>query len=199
MGKFRKGKVHFYEQGLVPQDTAKPELSGIGGYVFDALYVTAFDEVATVTASQANTTVQARLVIPQRSVIVKVCVSLSAGAAIVAGDAFNIVKNTVAETASAGTAQTVQASGNSVFAADKAIGGLTLVSAAANVFVPDQPEAFYDTGDLLTLRLVTSAAAGTHFTFIKVGMLMATIDPKPYAPRVGDSGSLTGADPSADF
>ncbi len=199
MAKFRRGKQHFYTQGEVPSLANNPDLSGIGSYVFDALFVESFDPLTAVGAGVVNATVQARLVVPQRCVIVKVGVSLVTGAAIVAGDAFNIVKNNVAESGLAGTFQTVQATGNSVFAVDKAIGGLTDVSAAGNVFVPDQPEAFYDTGDLLTLRVATSAAVGTHLANLKVSMLLAAIDPKYLKPQVGDAGTLAGADPSNDF
>ncbi len=199
MGKFRKGKVHFYTQGEVPPPAGLTDLSGVGGYAFDALFIESFDPLSAVGASVVNTTVQARLVVPQRCVIVKIGVSLVPGAAIVAGDAFNIVKNNVAESGAAGAGQTIQATGNSVFAVDKAIGGLADVSAAGNVFVPDQPEAFYDTGDLLTLRVATSAAVGVHLANLKISMLFAVLDPKLISPKVGDAGSLSGADPNNDF
>lgn len=209
MGKFRQNKIHFYEQGIVPQGSI-PALSGIGGYVFDALVIADFAPVLNVGASVTNAAIQDAFVVPQRCVIAKVAVALNPGAGVVAGDAFNIVKNTVAETGSAGTGQTIQATGNSVFATDKAIGGLTFVSAGpanpggvgGNVFAPDQPEAYYETGDLLTLRLVTSAAAGVHFASIRVTMLLAFLDPIPWKPVPGATGATptgSGADPNTDW
>src|SRR5437899_2740107 len=143
MGKFRKGKVHFYEQGLVPQDTAKPELSGIGGYVFDALSSGMFLATPSVIiASSVSTTIYDALVVPQRSVIVKVSIIVNAGAAAAVTDAFDVVKGTGARTASAGTAQTVQAAGNGMFATMQALAAVaTSTNYQAFNFVPDQPEA----------------------------------------------------------
>src|SRR5216684_2621919 len=123
MAKLRRAKDSKYQPGIVPQDTTRPDLSGIGAYTFDALHlVPMFYLNLALSNGVAITTIQDVWACPQRMVIVKLAVVYNTGAAYQVTDAFNIVKGTGALTAAAGTGQTVQAAGNSVFAANQALG-----------------------------------------------------------------------------
>jgi hypothetical protein len=188
MPKFRNSKDHLYNP-----------VSGEGSYRFDAIAMTSMLYWPTaIAASSANTTVYDVFAMPQRGSIVKLAICYNTGAAYVSGsDMWNIVMGGGAENAASGAAQALAVNGNSVFAADRAFAASS-VSTNYNVdnVVPDQPETWYDAGAMLSLRVVTSSASGTHFAVtsgfaIQVYALIVPVDPK--------ATSISSANPNTDF
>lgn len=179
-----------------------------GAYRFDALVPVAmfYATNATIVASSANTTIYDVYVCPQQLVIVKLAIVYNTGAAYAAGaDKWNIVMDAgneahagagTAEGGASAAAQTLAVAGNSVFAADKAFAGATVSKdQVVDQVIPDVPEAFYPAGAILSLRVVTSAAVGTHFQVsngytMQVFALVAPMDPKPF---------VNTANPATDF
>jgi hypothetical protein len=168
---------------------------------FDALMFEAFDNVASVGAGAANTTVQARLPIPQRCKIAKIVANYSA---VGTGGAhsINIVVGTGAEGTvpveiEPGTVDPVAVAGTVVFTADQAI-----QVAGADVptqLIPTRPDVVYNTGALLTLRCVTPGATGS-FTNLKVGLCMAPVDVAPQFPSgtpAAATANVAGSSPAS--
>lgn len=187
MPKFRNSKDHLYNP-----------LSGEGSYRFDAIAMTSMLYWPTaIVASSVNTTVLDVFTMPQRGSIVKLSICYNTGAAYAAGsDKWNIVMGGGAENAASGAAQALAVNGNSVFAADLAFAASGVANYNVDNVVPDQPETWYDTGAVLSLRVVTSAAAGTHFAVtsgfvIQVYALIVPVDPK--------ATSVSSANPNTDF
>lgn len=148
----------------------------------DAGEIQDFDNIASVSAAAANTTVQARLPIPQRCKILKVAANFSA---IGSGGAhsFNIVVGNGSE-GSVGATDTVAPAGAILFASDQ-----NLANGSADVpqvFYPANWDVIYDTGALLTIRCVTPASTGS-LTNLKVTVFLkcenahkaATMNPTP--------------------
>lgn len=195
MPNVRSTKQHWYNP-----------LTGEGAYLFDTLGMTPmFYLTGAQTASVANTTVQDVFVVPQRCVIPKLVIVYHTGAAYVSGsDKWNVVMNGTVLAAVTGTtetgaspaAQTVGTAGQSLFAADKAFAQASVSKFyCVDGVVPDVPEAVWDTNTLLTLRLVTTSAAGTHLAAganfsVQVFGLLVPIDPTPM---------ISSANPATDF
>jgi hypothetical protein len=66
----------------------------VNSYQFNSLQMTDFDNVASISASQANTSLLAYMVLPQAAKVAKVSVSLTAIAAITGTHSFNVVMGT---------------------------------------------------------------------------------------------------------
>ena len=145
-------------------------------WTFDTLSSLAFDNVASVGAAVANTTVQARLIVPQRCKIAKVVANYSA---IGTGGAhsINVVVGNGADGAVVG-ADALAIAGPILLASDVDISGAG--ADVPTVLVPTAPgqDAIFNTGALLTLRCVTPATTGA-FTNLKVMLLVALLDPWP--------------------
>lgn len=154
-----------------------------------------FDNVASVGAGVANTTVQARLVIPQRCKIFKVAVNFSA---IGTGGAhkFNIVVGTGAE-GSVGVVDTVSPAGTVVFSSDLALSGSADVPTVFNVDNTNGGvfDALYETGSLLTLRCVTPATTGS-LTNLKVALFLKPVNAHAEATMIPTPDGNYGFDPS---
>lgn len=184
----RTSKVMFAVSGY---DAA----SGAGSYVFDtASAATLFSyTTAAIANGVANTVIQNIWVVPQRLEIVKIWAAFVPGANYsTTTTKFNIVKGDGAETGASGTGWAVQGAGNSVFAADKAFGAASYTGATFNTygpFYPDTMTAWYDTGDLLTLRFNTGAgAAQIANNFLVISALVLPVDA---LPGKRDAGSVT--------
>lgn len=160
--------------------------------VYGALVALPFD-VITVAASQANTTIQARLPLGLDTKIVRVVVVPGTGIANLTS--FNVVVGAAAEGALVsddqsdfGAAQppsfnTNTTSGLKLFNADKAV---TNTADLVQTFTPDVPEAVIGQGSELTLRIVSvAAAAGT----LKVVCYGKFVDTKPTKPMANSSPS----------
>lgn len=150
-----------------------------------------FDNVASVSAAAANTTVQARLPVAQRCKIYKVAANFSA---IGSGGAhsFNIVVGNGAE-GSVGSTDTVAGAGTIVFAADQ---NLSNGSAdVPQVFYPANWDVIYDTGSLLTVRAVTPASTGS-LTNLKVVIFLKCVNAHPAATMNPTPLGNIGFDPS---
>lgn len=196
MSNIRTGKERAYSASA----------SGAGAYRFDSLApVAMFYVTGALAASVVNTTVQDVYVCPQNLVIVKLAIVYNTGAAFVAGsDKWNIVVNSAAAASATGdaeggasaAAQTLAVAGNSVFAADKAFAQASVSKFfCVDQVIPDVPEAFYGAGTILSLRAVTTAAAGTHLAAagnfsLQVFGLVAPYDPKYW---------VNTANPATDF
>lgn len=183
----RVGKTHIAAQGYDPA-------GGIAGYLFDAVSVLTLPafHLGNITASAVNTTVQASFGLPQRIEIQKIYMTFTAGSVFdPVNDKFNLVVGSGAESAAFGSAFTVQAAGNSPFA-DQAIGtaGVNGTTYNAGPFYPSIMTAWYDEAAILTLRLVTSSASGTHIAANSIVLLltMCAIDK---FPNKTDAGSVT--------
>jgi hypothetical protein len=159
------GKTHFFES-----------------VAFGALSQVEFPPVAALGAAVANTTVQERLAVGQRFKIVKIIVNLLAAA--VGAATFNVVVGTGAEAGTVAAKDGVATAGQSVFAADKVITAQTADVPVA--YFPDQPDAIYDTAQLLTLRNTTTTSLGAQ----RISMVIAVEDPKP---------QVSSANPSTDY
>lgn len=144
-----------------------------------------FDNVASVGAGVANTTVQARLPVPQACKIYKVVANFSA---IGSGGAhsFNIVVGNGAE-GSVGTTDTNAAAGTIVFSTDQALSGGT--ADTPQLYIPTNWDVIYPTQSLLTLRAVTPASTGS-LTNLKVLLFVKFLDPTPSSNGTGFSPSI---------
>lgn len=153
--------------------------------VFDGASMQDFDNVASVGAGVANTTVQARLPVPQACKIYKVVANFSA---IGSGGAhsFNIVVGTGAE-GSVGSVDTNAIAGTTVFQGDQNLA--TGTADTPQVFNAAVWDTIYPTGSLLTLRAVTPATTGS-LTNLKVILLVKFIDPTPSTNGTGFSPSI---------
>jgi hypothetical protein len=167
-------------------------------YCFDSVSAdAAFDNVASVGAAVASTTVQARWAAPTRLKIPKVVVNFSAIAASTGTHKFNIVIGTGAELGVAipddtgryvgATAVTipggipsvsVAAAGQSLWAADQT---LLAVADTPTVFIPTNYDGIIEQGTLLTLRVVTPASTGS-ISNLKVQFVTVVVDPYPMQP-----------------
>jgi hypothetical protein len=148
----------------------------LNAYLYDALGIEAFDNVPSIGAGVANTTIQAYYPLAVNIKIYAVVVIYSA---IAGSDAVNIVYGTAAEGAVPTGSNDPQAvSGTPVFSADQAL------SAAANtptIFIPTNPDVVYPAGGLLTLRAVTQATTGS-ISNLKVQFVYRIIDLAPFRP-----------------
>ena len=177
--KIRTTKTRFAVQGY--EATACE-----GAYVFDTVgsFVLPLRDLGNIANSVANTTVQGGIAVPQRMEIQKVWFTFNAGAAFSTTlDKFNLVVGTGAEAGTSGSGWAVLTAGQSVFASDQVIGtaGVSATTYAAGPFYPDVMTAWWDTGALMTLRLVTGSGAGTHINAgsIVVSMLVLFVDTVP--------------------
>lgn len=160
--------------------------------VYGALTELDFDTI-TVGASQASTTVQARFPLGLDFKCLRVAVVPGAGIANLTS--FNIVVGEAAEGAlsaddvsdygdKGGQYVFNSTSGTKMFNADKAV---TNTAGLTQTFTPDVPEAIYQQGTEMTLRIVSAAGgAGT----LKVVMYGRFIDTKPTRP-------MSAANPAA--
>lgn len=150
----------------------------VSSLVFDTLGTEDFDVVASVGAGVANTVVQARLPLPMRCKIRRVCAVASA---VGTGGAHSINLTVGTGTPGASGPQDGVAPANaSVFTP-----GSGPVIAAADtpvVATPTEPDAIYPAGTLLTLRAITPAGTGS-LTNLKVMLAVVPIDGNP-----GDNG-----------
>lgn len=193
----------------MPTKVAKEEVSS--AYRFDAVSFLGFDNVATIGAAVAQTTVQARLLAPTRMKIAKVGVNYSAIAATTGTHLFNIVLGNGAYTAGnvvpddtgryvgplaqalpGGIAPTSPGvNGQALFAANQP---LTSAADAPAVFIPTNYDGIIEQGTLLTLRVVTPASTGS-ITNLKVVLAAIAVD--PYAGQAPGYSESTWAVPSA--
>lgn len=180
-------------------------------YRFDAVAPFAFDLVASVGANVANTTVQARLPVPSRMKIQKVCVDYSAIADTTGDHKFNIVLGTGSYTQGSvvpddtgryvgalavqvpgGIAPvSVGTNGEALFSADIA---LTAAADTPVVFIPTNYDGIIEQGSLLTLRVVTPASTGS-ISNLKVTLVACLV--APYAGMAPDYPQSSWAVPSA--
>jgi hypothetical protein len=157
----------------------------------DAGSVQDFDNIASVAAGVANTTIQARLPVPQRCKIFKVVANFSA---IGTGGAhsFNVVQGNGAE-GSVGTVDTVSPNGTVLFAADVNLAGGS--ADVPQVFIPTVWDAIYDAGSLLTIRAVTPATTGS-LSNLKITIFLKTVNAHPAATMNPSPSGNIGFDPS---
>jgi hypothetical protein len=142
---------------------------------FDSLMFQDYDLVPAVSASTANTTILAYLVLPQRAKIFKVSTNYTA---IGAGPAyFNMVIGVAAEAVTPQVVDQIFTNANAgytVFATDQQ---LTNAANLPQSFIPPTFDTIYDTNTLLTLRAVTPA--GTTITNFKVACALKFLDAGP--------------------
>ena len=159
--------------------------------VFDTLNFSDFDTIASLGAGVANTTVQARLLLPQRFKIFKVGVVYSAVGS--GTHAFNIVVGPGAYTGAQTTKDASSILGTQVFATDQ------VFSAGADigqVFIPTNTDCIYDVQAAagpssfcpLTLRLITPGATGS-LSNCKVTIMLCAVD-----ALTNRSGAVAGVD-----
>lgn len=143
---------------------------------WDGAIALVFDNVASVGAAAANTTVQARLPLPFRCKIRGAAGNLSA---IGSGGthSYSVVKGTGTPGAAA-SQETLAAANATAIPATTLATGDTPVTAA-----PTEPDAIYAKGDLLTLRAVTPASTGS-MTNLKVVLFVVPIDGQPESTNV---------------
>lgn len=146
---------------------------------FDQLSVESFDTVATIGAGVANTTVQAVVPCATNFKILRASVAYTAIAAATGTHKVNVVVGTGAEAGTAAPNDNYDTSGTYTFAtAGQSIAaadvGLTATAGTPQQITPDNPDAIYQAGSLLTLRVVTPASTGS-ISNLKVQLLI-----KPY-------------------
>lgn len=155
--------------------------------LYGALNELDFDTI-TVGASQANTAVQARFPLGLDFKCLRVAVVPGSGIANLTS--FNIVVGEAAEGSTSpddtsdfggSGAWTFAASGNKMFSSDQAV---TNTAGLVQTFTPANPEAVYQQGTELTLRIVSAAGgAGT----LKVVMYGRFVDTKPTKPMANST------------
>ena len=178
--KYRQAKSHSFSV-----------LSGSGAYRFDALGFDGFGAVTSgIVVSTTNSAVQGIWPIPQNLTLSKIAVTIANGTiATSAGfPNFNIVLGFGAEASSAGTAGVVLTAGQSAFASDQSITAAS--TNAAQMFYPDQPEAIWPQGSVMTLRFGTNAASSAG------GNVVVNFVATPQDPKIG---KVTSAVPSTDW
>lgn len=186
--KIRTTKTHFAVQGY---DAAACE----GAYVFDTLspMMINLQFIGALSNGVANTTVQAAWPIPQRLEVVKIWVSLQPDTAFsTTADKFNLVKGDGAESGKSGSGWATLGAGDAVFASDKAFGAASYTGTATNVygpFYPDVMTAWWDTGDLMTLRIVTGVTAN-HIKANSISLSLLILPVDPTSGKI-DAGSVT--------
>lgn len=185
MGNYRLSKSRSYSAMLAAQGGF-----GAGAYRFDGLSAWDFATQRTaVGAGVTLSTVQAILPVSQRMAIAKISVYHGA---LTGAVTFNI-GYLVAPTGTTTTAaQTLAVSGNVLFATPP-----TLQTAGGGVetFVPDVPEAWYDTNGLLVAAVTTVASTGAIAAGLAgvVLLFQALVAPMDTQPEVGT------ANPNTDF
>jgi hypothetical protein len=154
---------------------------------YDGFTQVPFDNVASIGASVANTTITGRVVLPFNMKIFGAYVNFSATGTALANHALNIVMGTAAE---AGTVpanwdpntstMTLAVTGQSILAADFALS--TQVADTPFAIAATNPDAVWPKGALMTLRAVTPASTGS-FTNLKVTLFGVPFDIKPWNPN----------------
>ena len=194
MGTNRFGKNHSYDALLAAQGGY-----GSGAYHFDALYALQDKWVADVASSAGGTAILAQILIPQRSVLVKVSVYGTAVTSTTTSDVtLQMQVGPAASTSLTFTAtgadtvdpQTVAVVGEFVWATAKQFGPAAGTTAPLVVsYIPDDPEGYYETGQELLLQIKTTNNGGVTNPII-LSCLFATLDPTPW---------INTANPSTDF
>lgn len=154
---------------------------------YDGLTQIEFDNVASVGAAVANTTITGRAILPFNMKLFGIYVNFSATGTALTGHKVNVVMGTVAE---AGTApanwdpntstMTVAITGQSLNATDTALS--TQVADTPFSILSDHPDAVWPAGALMTLRVVTPSSTGS-FTNLKVVMYGVPFDINPTKPN----------------
>lgn len=187
----RVEKVHFFTYDFT---------GGIGSYVFDGLYVLSALMTSNVASSAGGTTVLGSLVLPQRSFLVKVSVYAAVITASATGDDLMhliVGPNALTGLTWPGTTGTVTAAGSVGVAGnvvsknpfDLTKGGSGAAGPSVQNYVPDTPQAMYDTGQTLDISIKTTNNGGITQPII-VSCLFAVADAHP---------DIRTANPATDF